>query len=109
MDNQQKLTRAFLLALALHLTLLGLFALSALFKPKAELMAPEADIIHATVVEQAESGTKRKPSSTPTTTPKETKENEQPQLTVDTAAQKAEFLTEQALAKADAEKKAAAK
>ncbi|OYV16353.1 MAG: hypothetical protein CG438_1648, partial [Methylococcaceae bacterium NSP1-1] len=53
MDKQKRFTRPFLLALALHLTLLGLFALSALYKPKVIEPKPVPEIIHATMIDTA--------------------------------------------------------
>ncbi|MGZ8153136.1 MAG: hypothetical protein ACXW0Q_10610, partial [Methylovulum sp.] len=55
MDSPTQYKRPFLLALALHLTLLGLFALSALIKPKRpELATPSPEIIHATMFDASE-------------------------------------------------------
>ena len=56
MDKQKRFTRPFLLALALHFTLLGLFALSALYKPKVvepKVTPPAPEIIHATMIDTA--------------------------------------------------------
>ncbi|MEY3759262.1 MAG: hypothetical protein RIR39_753, partial [Pseudomonadota bacterium] len=55
MDKQKRFTRPFLLALALHLIILGLFSLSALYKPevKEEPKAPAPEIIHATMIDTA--------------------------------------------------------
>jgi len=53
MDKQKRFTGPFLLALALHLTLLGLFVLSALYKPKVKEPEPVPEIIHATMIDTA--------------------------------------------------------
>ena len=58
MDIKNKLSRPFVLALALHLTLLGLFALSALYKPAPIEPPPVAEIIHATMIDLATLPTK---------------------------------------------------
>lgn len=52
MDSQKKLSWPFILALTLHILIIVLFGLSALFKPKAS--APDTpEIIHATIVDTA--------------------------------------------------------
>ena len=57
MNNKKKFTRPFVLAFAIHFILLGLFALSALYKPaRIEQAAPE--IIHATMIDLATLPTK---------------------------------------------------
>ena len=53
MDKQKRFTWPLLLALALHFTLLGLFALSALYKPKQKEPEPVKEIIHATMIDTA--------------------------------------------------------
>ena len=53
MDKQKRFTRPLLLAIALHLSLLGLFALSALYKPKPIEPKPVPEIIHATIIDTA--------------------------------------------------------
>ena len=55
MDNEKRFTGPFLLALALHLILLGLFALSALYKPqvKESESEPVTEVIHATMIDTA--------------------------------------------------------
>ena len=53
MDKQKRFTWPLLLALALHFTLLGLFALSALYKPKQKEPEPVPEIIHATMIDTA--------------------------------------------------------
>jgi colicin import membrane protein len=99
MDNQQKLTKALLLALALHLSLLLLFALSALFKPTPELAQPDADIIHATIVEASKTPTNNKSveKAKPVT---EQKQETPPSPVENEALKKAEQLKEKELAAA---------
>ena len=58
MDIKKKFTRPFALALAIHLTLLGLFALSALFKPAPKEEPPASEVIHATMIDLATLPTK---------------------------------------------------
>ena len=53
MDKQKRFTRPLLLAIALHLSLLGLFVLSALYKPKLIEPKPVPEIIHATIIDTA--------------------------------------------------------
>ena len=53
MDSQKRILWPLILALALHFTLLGLFALSALYKPKKIEPEPVPEIIHATMVDTA--------------------------------------------------------
>ena len=53
MDIKKKFTRPFALALAIHLTLLGLFALSALYKPAPKEEPPASEVIHATMIDLA--------------------------------------------------------
>ena len=103
MDKQKRFTRPFLLALALHLTLLGLFSLSALYKPavKEEPEPPAPEIIHATMIDtaslQAEAEAIKKAESVKKQATKE-------QLDAAQAKEKAEVETKQAeLEKAKAE------
>ena len=72
MDIKNKLTRPFALALAIHLTLLGLFALSALYKPAPIEPPPVAEIIHATMVDLATLPTKVEKDNTEDATPENT-------------------------------------
>ena len=58
MDIKKKFTRPFALALAIHLTLLGLFALSALYKPAPKEEPPASEVIHATMIDLATLPTK---------------------------------------------------
>ena len=110
MDSQKKLTWAFLLALVFHLTLLGLFALSALYKPKAELPQPESDIIHATIVEESNTPKKSKPVEKAKSVAEQKQEKEQAVATKKTEEDKAELLKQKAAevaqAKAEAKKEA---
>ena len=53
MDIKKKLTRPFAFALVIHLTLLALFALSALYKPAPIEQPPVTEIIHATMIDLA--------------------------------------------------------
>ena len=53
MANQKRFTWPVLLALALHLTLLGLFVLSALYKPAVKEPEPVSEVIHATMIDTA--------------------------------------------------------
>ena len=53
MDIKKKFTRPFALALAIHLTLMGLFALSALYKPAPKEEPPASEVIHATMIDLA--------------------------------------------------------
>ena len=48
MEKKNRFTKPTLLAIALHVTLLGLFVLSALYKPTPKEEA-SAEIIHATM------------------------------------------------------------
>ena len=58
MDIKKKFTRPFALALAIHLTLMGLFALSALYKPAPKEEPPASEVIHATMIDLATLPTK---------------------------------------------------
>ena len=108
MHNQRRFTWPFLLALALHLTLLGLFVLSALYKPeiKEPESKPEPEVIHATMIDtaslQAEAEAIKKAEAEKALAEKE-------QLA---AKEKAELelkrAEEEALAKAEAERQAKA-
>ena len=53
MDIKKRLTRPFAFALVIHLTLLALFALSALYKPAPIEQPPVTEIIHATMIDLA--------------------------------------------------------
>jgi colicin import membrane protein len=53
MDSQKRFLWPLILALALHFTLLGLFVLSALYKPKVMEPEPVPEIIHATMIDTA--------------------------------------------------------
>ena len=53
MDNQKRFTWPIVLALVLHLTLLGLFILSALYKPAIKEPEPVSEVIHATMIDTA--------------------------------------------------------
>ncbi|MDI1292421.1 MAG: protein TolA, partial [Methylobacter sp.] len=53
MDSKRKFTWPVILALALHLTILGLFALSALIKPEKIESEAAPEIIHAEIVDEA--------------------------------------------------------
>ena len=96
MDKQKRFTRPFLLALALHFTLLGLFALSAVYKPKAiepKLAPPAPEIIHATMIDtaslqaQAEAVKQAKAAKN---------QAEKEKLEADAAKEKAEIVAKQA-------------
>ena len=53
MGNQKRFTWPVLLALALHFTLLGLFILSALYKPSVKEVEAVPEVIHATMIDTA--------------------------------------------------------
>ncbi|MCX7105827.1 MAG: cell envelope integrity protein TolA [Methylococcales bacterium] len=53
MGNQKRFTWPVLLALALHFTLLGLFILSALYKPSVKEVDALPEVIHATMIDTA--------------------------------------------------------
>ena len=53
MGNQKRFTWPVLLALALHFTLLGLFILSALYKPSVKEIDALPEVIHATMIDTA--------------------------------------------------------
>ena len=95
MDIKKKLTRPFVLALTLHLTLLGLFALSALYKPAPVEQPPAPEIIHATMIDLATLPTKVEEDS-----PKEVAKQE----TADTEAAAQAKAEADALAKAEVAK-----
>ena len=50
--RNQKFSKPFLLALAFHLTLLALFALSAIYKPAPPEPEAEPEVMHATMLEE---------------------------------------------------------
>ena len=104
MDIKKKFTRPFALALAIHLTLLGLFALSALYKPAPKEEPPASEVIHATMIDLA---------TLPTKVEKDHSEEDAKQAKAEAAAQaKAEAAKAKteadALAKAEAAKQAKA-
>jgi colicin import membrane protein len=112
MSSQEKLTRAFFISLGLHIVLIGLFALSALFKPKAEIppISPQ-DIIHAAIVEDSAITQKKSPEiSKPVATEKpETLKKQLAVAAKKAQAEHADLVKEQeaaAKAKADAQRKA---
>ena len=104
MDIKKKFTRPFALALAIHLTLMGLFALSALYKPAPKEEPPASEVIHATMIDLA---------TLPTKVEKDHSEEDAKQAKAEAAAQaKAEAAKAKteadALAKAEAAKQAKA-
>ncbi len=52
MDSKKKFSWPIILALALHLTILGLFALSALLKPDKKESESAPEIIHAEIIDE---------------------------------------------------------
>jgi len=109
MDIKNKLRRPFILALAMHLTLLGLFALSALYKPAPKEQPPAPEIIHATMIDLSTLPTKVEKDNTEAEKQAEAeareKEDAEEAAKADAAKAKAEA---DALAKAEAAKQAKA-
>ena len=54
MASKKRYSWPIILALALHLTILGLFGLSALLKPDKKELEPVPDIIHAEIVDETQ-------------------------------------------------------
>ena len=106
MDIKKNLARPFVLALAIHLTLIGLFALSALYKPAPKEQPPAPEIIHATMIDLATLPTKVEKDNTEEASPVNTEAEVETQAKADAAKEaKAEAAAQ---AKADAAKEAKA-
>ena len=99
MDIKKKFTRPFALALAIHLTLLGLFALSALYKPAPKEEPPASEVIHATMIDLA---------TLPTKVEKDHSEEDAKQAKAEAASQAKAKTEADALAKTEAAKQAKA-
>ena len=99
MDIKKKFTRPFALALAIHLTLMGLFALSALYKPAPKEEPPASEVIHATMIDLA---------TLPTKVEKDHSEEDAKQAKAEAASQAKAKTEADALAKAEAAKQAKA-
>ena len=99
MDIKKKFTRPFALALAIHLTLMGLFALSALYKPAPKEEPPASEVIHATMIDLA---------TLPTKVEKDHSEEDAKQAKAEAASQAKAKTEADALANAEAAKQAKA-
>ncbi|MFI3156122.1 MAG: cell envelope integrity protein TolA [Methylococcaceae bacterium] len=102
MDSKRKFSWPIILALALHLTIIGLFALSALLKPDKIEPKPEPEIIHAEIIDETKV---KKPAEAGPEPVKQ--EEETNQETEEPAAQQAEAEKAQAAEQARAEAKQA--
>ncbi|MEQ1530742.1 MAG: cell envelope integrity protein TolA, partial [Methylococcales bacterium] len=54
MHSKKKFTWPFILALVLHIAILGLFVVSFLFKTSEIKAPPEPEVMHATVIDSSE-------------------------------------------------------
>ena len=118
MGNQKRFTWPVLLALALHFTLLGLFILSALYKPSVKEVDALPEVIHATMIDTAslqkeaeaikQSEAKKEQLIKEQLESKEKAEKEIKQAEIEEAAAKAEVAAKAAKAEAAKQAKAEA-